>query len=68
MSQIYIGQRLMCVPAWQQGEQGPVSKKGVRGPVIHHPLPARVVYINREHRYYTVRYERTGLMESFKEG
>lgn len=68
MSELYIGQRLMCVPAWQQDKQALVNKKGVRGPLIHHPLPARVVYINEAHRYYTVRYESSGLLESFKEG
>ena len=67
MSQIYIGQRLMCVPSWQFPERGDAPPQ-VRVKPIYKPMPAKVVYINAAHRYYTVRYERTGLMESFKEG
>lgn len=67
MRDIYIGKRVQQVPHWLHPERE--QKGGVyrRYPEMR-PVPqmATVVYINRAHRTYTVRYDKTGLLETMK--
>lgn len=53
---ISIGQKMMIAPSYM------VDLSNKR---IHDPMPCKVIYINRRHRFYTVEFE-FGVKESFK--
>ena len=53
---IKLGQKLVIAPSHM------VDLTNKR---IHTPMPCKVVYINRRHKYYTVEFE-FGVKESFK--
>lgn len=65
MSEIYIGKRVQKVPHWQHPERNAMPSR-YKHTVIYGPQMATVVLMNQRHRTYTVRYDKSGLLETFK--
>ena len=65
LSKIYIGKRIQQVPHWQYPERHAMPHR-FRDAEIYQPQMATVVAINPRRRTYTVRYDKSGLLETMK--
>lgn len=65
MSQVFIGKRVQIVPHWQHPERNTMPKR-YQFTHAHSPQMATVVAINLTHGHYTVRYDKSGLLETLK--
>lgn len=67
MTEFYIGQRVQRVPTWLNPEGRKESGVYGRHPELApKPQMATVVAVNPKLRTYTLRYDKTGLLETMK--
>lgn len=68
MKDIYIGKRVQQVPHWLHPERAESNARTYQENPELRPKPqmATVVAVNPECRTYTVRYDKTGMLETMK--